>query len=46
VLREFKSGARLGYTSAMAEVLAPVSSEDLSDIAHYLAFLPKAATAR
>jgi len=46
VLREFKSGARLGYTSAMAEVLVPASGEDLSDVAHYLAYLPTAAASR
>lgn len=39
-LREFKSGARLGYGGAMAEVLAGVDAADLPDLAHYLAYLP------
>ena len=42
-LREFKSGARLGYTAAMAEVLAGLSDDNLVDVAHYLAYLPRAA---
>lgn len=39
-LREFKSGTRIGYTGAMAEVLAALNAESLADVAHYLAHLP------
>jgi cytochrome c553 len=36
-LAEFKAGTRVGYTSAMNETLAGVASEELPDLAHYLA---------
>ena len=36
-LAEFKAGQRVGYTSAMNEVLAGVSAAELPDLAHYLA---------
>lgn len=36
-LAEFKSGQRVGYTSAMNETLAAVEAEELPDLAHYLA---------
>lgn len=38
-LREFKSGARIGYGGAMAEVLAGVDAAALPDLAHYLAHI-------
>ncbi len=44
VLVEFRSGKRLGYTSAMSEALSGIPPEALADLAHYLANLP--ATAR
>ena len=40
VLREFRTGKRLGYTSAMAEVLAGLTVTEVDDIAHYVAHLP------
>jgi cytochrome c553 len=40
-LTEFRSGKRLGYTSAMNESLAGISPESLADVAYYLANLPK-----
>lgn len=36
-LREYKSNSRHGYDAAMAEVLAPVSEEQIADLAYYLA---------
>jgi cytochrome c553 len=36
-LAEFKTGTRVGYTSAMNETLAAVDAQDLPDLAHYLA---------
>jgi cytochrome c553 len=42
-LTEFRSGKRLGYTSAMNETLTGIQSEALQDVAHYLANLPKPA---
>jgi cytochrome c553 len=36
-LREYKSGARLGYGGAMAQELAGLSDQDLIDLAHFLA---------
>ena len=39
-LSEFRAGKRLGYTPAMNEALAGIASQDLSDLAHYLAHLP------
>lgn len=38
-LAEFKAGQRVGYTSAMNEVLAGVAASELPDLAHYLAHL-------
>jgi len=43
VLTEFRSGKRLGYTSAMSETLTGIQPEALQDVAHYLANLPKPA---
>ncbi|MBU6270631.1 MAG: c-type cytochrome [Betaproteobacteria bacterium] len=37
VLKEFQSGARLGYTTAMNETLSGLSPDDLGDLAHFLA---------
>jgi len=36
-LREYKSNARHGYDPAMAEVLEPLSDQDLVDLAYFLA---------
>ncbi|MCX7274599.1 MAG: c-type cytochrome [Burkholderiales bacterium] len=41
-LREYQSGKRLGYTTAMNETLAGISAEGLTDIAYYLAHAPRA----
>ena len=35
-MREYKSGARLGYGGAMSQELAGLSDQDLSDLAHFL----------
>jgi len=36
-LRDYKTNARHGYDGAMAEVLAPVSEEQIADLAYYIA---------
>src|SRR6476646_734446 len=36
-LREYKTNDRRGYDGTMAEALAPVSDEQISDLAHYIA---------
>jgi len=36
-LRAYKSNSRHGYDATMAEALAPVSDEDIADLAYYLA---------
>lgn len=36
-LRDYKTNARHGYDGAMAEVLAPVSDEQIVDLAYYIA---------
>ncbi len=36
-LREYKTNARRGYDGTMAEALAPVSDEQILDLAHYIA---------
>lgn len=36
-MREYKSGARLGYGGAMAQELAGLTDQDLIDLAHFLA---------
>ena len=36
-LREYKSGHRPGYEPAMAEVMAPISAAEITDLAHFLA---------
>lgn len=38
-LRDFKSGKRIGYGGAMADVLAGLEEADLTNLAHYLAHL-------
>jgi cytochrome c553 len=38
-MREYKSGARLGYGGAMAQELAGLADQDLVDLAHFLAHL-------
>ena len=35
-MREYKSGARLGYGGAMAQELSELTDQDLIDLAHYL----------
>jgi cytochrome c553 len=35
-MREYKSGARLGYGGAMAQELAGLGDQDLIDLAHFL----------
>jgi cytochrome c553 len=40
-LHDYKTGKRVGYgNAAMAEAVAQLTVADLSDLAHYLAFLP------
>jgi cytochrome c553 len=38
-MREYQSGARLGYGGAMAQELAGLTDGDLADLAHFLAHL-------
>jgi len=45
-LRDYKRGARIGYGPAMATALTGVSDADLVDLAHFLAYFPRAAPAR
>jgi cytochrome c553 len=39
-MREYKSGARIGYGSSMSEELVGLSDTDLQDLAYFLAHLP------
>lgn len=39
-MREYRSGARVGYGGAMAEELLGLSDGDLQDLAHFLAHFP------
>jgi cytochrome c553 len=39
-MREYKSGARLGYGGAMAQELAGLTDQELIDLAHFLAHQP------
>ena len=39
-MREYKSGARIGYGSSMTEELVGLSDADLQDLAYFLAHLP------
>lgn len=41
-MKEFQSGQRLGYTTAMNETLVGISAEGLQDIAYYLTHAPRA----
>ncbi len=36
-MREYKDNTRHGYDGTMAEVLAPVTTEQIADLAYYLA---------
>lgn len=38
-MREYKSGARLGYGGAMSQELAGLSDQDLIDLAHFLSHI-------
>ncbi len=40
-LMGFRSGVRVGYSNAMAEALSGLDSQDLEDLAHYLAHQPR-----
>jgi len=40
-MREFESGARIGYAGAMAEELVPLGDAELLDLAHFLAHQPR-----
>ncbi len=40
-MREFKSGARIGYAGAMAEELVPLNDAELLDLAHFLSHQPR-----
>ena len=40
-MREYKSGARIGYAGAMAEELVPLGDADLIDLAHFLSHSPR-----
>jgi cytochrome c553 len=40
-MREYKSGARLGYGGAMSQELAGLSDAELADLAHFFAHLPR-----
>ena len=39
-LAEFRSGARVGYTSAMNDTVAGIGAAELGDLAHYMAHVP------
>jgi cytochrome c553 len=39
-MREYKSNARHGYDASMADVLYPVSDEQIVDLAHFLSHFP------
>lgn len=39
-MRQYKNNTRRGYDAAMAEVLYPISDEQILDLAHFLARLP------
>jgi len=42
-MREYKTGARIGYAGAMAVELRDLTEADLEDLAHFFAHLPRAA---
>jgi cytochrome c553 len=39
-LREYKNNTRQGYDGTMSEVVAPISDDQIADLAYYLAHLP------
>jgi cytochrome c553 len=39
-LRDYKSGARLGYDPAMIEVMRTITEDNITDLAHYLSRTP------
>jgi len=39
-MRQYKSGARIGYAGAMAQELRELADADLNDLAHFLAHFP------
>jgi cytochrome c553 len=39
-MREYKTSSRHGYDGTMAEVLAPITDEQIGDLAYYLARVP------
>jgi cytochrome c553 len=39
-MREYKSNARRGYDASMADVLYPISDEQIVALAHFLAHQP------
>ncbi|MCU0805179.1 MAG: c-type cytochrome [Burkholderiales bacterium] len=39
-MRDYKSGARVGYSRGMEETLVPLADADLADVAHFLAHFP------
>ena len=45
-LRDYKSGARIGYGRGMEEALTPLSDADLAEVAYFLAYLPASQKAR
>jgi cytochrome c553 len=40
-MREYKTGARIGYAGAMAVELRELTDADLDDLAHYLSHFPR-----
>jgi cytochrome c553 len=40
-MREYKTGARIGYAGAMAVELRELTDADLGDLAHYLSHFPR-----
>ena len=40
-MREYKSASRIGYAGAMATELQRLSDDDLQDVAHFFAHLPR-----
>jgi cytochrome c553 len=40
-MREYQSGARIGYGGTMLEELKGLSEGDLRDLAHFFAHLPR-----
>jgi hypothetical protein len=38
-MREYKDNSRRGYDASMADVMAPVTAEQIADLAYFLARL-------